>query len=184
LPKDKHGNPQIVYYIGGAGTGTGLADKLWGGASGFENKDYVKDGYMFIVNNYVPGETEIYIFGWSRGAYAARVTSAILCDVGLLKITGVEYFSKMFDDFFTKGVTPKDLIPEDQIMNVEVECVGVWETVGSQGVPNSEVLGWGIPIINNLIQSWNKKNWYHFLDSALPSKSKHALQAYSISFLH
>jgi uncharacterized protein (DUF2235 family) len=177
LPNDSHGIPQIVYYVGGCGTGSGMMEKLWGAASGFDNKDYVKDGYMFLVNNYVPG-AEIYLFGWSRGAYAARVVSGILSDVGLLKITGVEYFSAMFDAFFTEGKLTKDQVPGDQLFTVHVECCGVWETVGSEGIPNSSVLGWGLPIVNTLIQKWNQRDWYQFLNSALPSKSRVGLQAY------
>lgn len=177
LPKDSDGIPQIVWYQGGTGTGTGMWDKINGGASGYENKDYVKDAYMFIVNNYVPG-SEIYLFGWSRGAYAARVTCGLLSDVGLLKITGVEYFGPMFEAFFTKGVATSSVVPENQILKVDVECVAVWETVGSQGIPNAAVLGWGIPIINTIIQNWNHREWYHFLDTALPSKSRIGLQAY------
>ena len=182
LAEDSNGIPQIIYYIGGPGTGTGLVDKLWGGATGFENKDYVKDGYMFLVNNYVPG-AEVYLFGWSRGAYAARVTCGLLSDIGLLDITGVEYFSEMFDAYFTRGGWERAAKAEadSKLTRVDIECVGVWETVGSEGIPNSTVLGWGIPIVNTIIEKWNKKDWYHFLNSALPSKSRVALQAY-VSF--
>jgi Uncharacterized alpha/beta hydrolase domain (DUF2235) len=132
---------------------------------------------MFLVNNYIPG-AEIYLFGWSRGAYAARVTCGILSDVGLLKITGVQYFSAMFEAFFENGRPTGKAVPENQLINVAVECVGVWETVGSEGIPNSAVLGWGIPIINTLIEKLNHKDWYQFLNTALPSKSRVALQAY------
>ena len=45
--------------------------KLLGGAIGVGLKQIIKECYGFLVADYVPGD-EIYIVGFSRGAYAAR----------------------------------------------------------------------------------------------------------------
>jgi T6SS, Phospholipase effector Tle1-like, catalytic domain len=177
LPVDSHGVPQIIWYQGGVGTGAGPLNALTGATTGSQIRQIVRDGYMFIVNNYVPG-TEIYLFGWSRGAYSARVISGLIADVGVLKVTGTEYFGKMFETFFDPAKPTRDVVPVDQVVPAKVECVAVWETVGSLGIPSSSILGWGIPIINTLIEKWNEVEWYRFLNTALPSTSKVGLQAY------
>ena len=176
LPQDSHGVPQVVWYQGGVGTGLGLYDRLFGAATGDEIKQNVRDAYMFIVNNWTEG-AEIYMFGWSRGSYTARIVSGLISDVGLLRKTGLEYFGPMFDAFFDPKVLTRSVVPESQFHRVTVECLGLWETVGSLGIPDSQVLGISIPIINRILEKWNNLQWYRFQEIALPSTSKIGLQA-------
>ena len=65
------GTAQNVHYHPGVGTGGCLIDRLLGGALGFGLKQIIKEAYNFVVGDFAPGD-EIYIFGFSRGAYAAR----------------------------------------------------------------------------------------------------------------
>src|ERR1700733_4290212 len=65
--------PQIVYYHPGVGTGNGV-DRLLGGGLGLGLSQNVRDAYAFLANNYVPGD-EIFLLGFSRGAYTARTLS-------------------------------------------------------------------------------------------------------------
>jgi uncharacterized protein (DUF2235 family) len=45
--------------------------------------NHVKDGYRFLMRYYQPGD-RIFIFGFSRGAYTARVMAGMIHKVGLL----------------------------------------------------------------------------------------------------
>ena len=178
LPEDSHGIPQMVWYQGGVGTGIGLWDRLFGAATGEDVKRNVRDAYMFLVDNWIDG-AEIYLFGWSRGAYTARIVSGLISEVGLLRKTGIEYFGPMFDAFFDPTRPTRDAVPESQFHKVSVECVGLWETVGSLGIPDSQVLGIKVPLLDRFLEWWNNLEWYRFEHCALPATSKIGLQAYS-----
>ena len=82
---------QSVYYHPGVGTrapsGIGTKTGGWlartaGLAFGYGIKDDVADAYLFLMDNYRDGD-RVYIFGFSRGAYTARVVAAMLHLYGL-----------------------------------------------------------------------------------------------------
>jgi len=83
-PVADDGTSQILYY--GRGVGTAKGDKMRGGFSGAGLDDNVIDGYRFLGNNYQPGD-EIYLFGFSRGAYTARSLA------GLINLAGIFHSS-------------------------------------------------------------------------------------------
>ena len=60
--------PQIIHYD--EGVGTNRLERLSGGALGEGLYANVKEAYTFLCLNYEVGD-EIYIFGFSRGAYTA-----------------------------------------------------------------------------------------------------------------
>src|SRR5688572_19460941 len=64
--QDADGIEQVVFYDKGVGTGGVLGDRLFGGATGTGLSANIRDAYLFLGNNYVPGD-EIYLFGFSRG---------------------------------------------------------------------------------------------------------------------
>ncbi|MDO1560101.1 DUF2235 domain-containing protein [Brevundimonas sp. 2R-24] len=78
----KGGVAQIVYYDEGVGTGT-WRDKMVGGATGKGLYERVVEGYKALVFNYEPGD-EIFIFGFSRGAYTARSFAGLIQHVGIV----------------------------------------------------------------------------------------------------
>jgi hypothetical protein len=176
LPQDSNGIPQLVWYQGGVGTGLGLYDRLFGAATGDEIKENVREAYLFLVNNWIDG-AEIYMFGWSRGAYTGRIVSGLIAEVGLLRTTGLEYFGPMFDAFFDPNVVTRSVVPVTEFHRVAVECIGVWETVGSLGIPDSDVTGIKIPLMNRVLEWWNNTQWYRFESTALPATSKIGLHA-------
>lgn len=95
---------QVVYYDPGVGT---IGDEnawlsfwrkvqeVWGMATGWGLDANVKDAYRFLVETYDPGGTdangetippdEIYLFGFSRGAYSARVLAGFLHAFGIME---------------------------------------------------------------------------------------------------
>ena len=75
------GTSQICYYNSGVGSG-GPLDRFLGGVFGVGLKSNVKRGLAFLALNYGEGD-EIYLFGFSRGAYTARAVAGVLGVVGL-----------------------------------------------------------------------------------------------------
>ncbi len=96
---------QLVYYDPGVGT-FGADDawsrawrktvEVWGLATGWGIDSNVKQAYRFIVENYEAaprdkdgkriGENDrIFIFGFSRGAYTARVLAGFIHSLGLIR---------------------------------------------------------------------------------------------------
>ena len=77
------GITQLVYYIAGVGASSYAADRMLGGAFGFGLSQNVISSYRFLAQNYEPGD-EIFIVGFSRGAYTARSLAGMIGRVGLL----------------------------------------------------------------------------------------------------
>src|SRR5690554_4868979 len=75
-PRDALGRAQIVYYSAGVGASlSGLS--LWQGMTGADLDDNLLDAWLFINLNYEPGD-ELYLFGFSRGAYTVRSLAGLL----------------------------------------------------------------------------------------------------------
>ena len=89
-PTATGGAYQLVYYVSGVGAGSYAADRILGGAFGFGLFHNVIAAYRFLAQNYEPGD-EIFIVGFSRGAYTARSVAGMVGRVGLLtKVSLVE----------------------------------------------------------------------------------------------
>lgn len=83
---------QVTHYDPGVGTFsvstklTGVArfwQKALGMAFGYGLRQNAIDAYKFVTEHYVPGD-RIYIFGFSRGAYTARLVAALIHGIGIL----------------------------------------------------------------------------------------------------
>jgi uncharacterized protein (DUF2235 family) len=72
---------QIMHYD--EGVGTGRLDKVTGGVFGAGLVVNVREAYRFLIFNYDPGD-EIYVFGFSRGAFSARTFVGFVRHVGTL----------------------------------------------------------------------------------------------------
>ncbi|KAG9222766.1 hypothetical protein CCMSSC00406_0004680 [Pleurotus cornucopiae] len=169
--------PQIVYYQSGVGTDSNLySEYIEGegdslviqvvfaklntvinlpGATGSSLADKVEEAYAFIAHNYVPGD-EIFLFGFSRGAYTARMVAMFIGEIGVLDRTEMEHFAGIFIAYQRMGKTsdPKEI---EQLKaklapwthhdspgktradfdsdSFSVKCIGVFDTVGSLGLP-------------------------------------------------
>ena len=82
LPLTRDGIAQVIFYDDGVGTGK--LDYLPGGMFGAGLMKNMADGYRFLIFNYTPGD-EIYIFGFSRGAYTARSFVGLINTCGILQ---------------------------------------------------------------------------------------------------
>jgi hypothetical protein len=144
-PSATDGVYQLVYYISGVGAGSYEFDRLLGGAFGFGLFHNVIACYRFLAQNYEPGD-EIFILGFSRGAYTARSAAGMLASVGLLtKVALVEerlpeavhlyQRTKMPEGAFGESV---DEVKHDHCYPAKVTFLGVFDTVGALGVPGFE----------------------------------------------
>jgi len=79
--------PQIIYYEEGVGNEPGR--KLRDGATGKGLYDKIKEAYEFLCFNYVEGD-EIFVFGFSRGAYTARSFCGFIHYNGIVKRAKIE----------------------------------------------------------------------------------------------
>ncbi len=141
-PSVTGGAYQLVYYVSGVGAGSYAADRLLGGAFGFGLFHNVIASYRFLAQNYEPGD-EIFILGFSRGAYTARSVAGMVGRVGLLtKLSLVEerlpaavhmyQHTDMPDGAFGASV---DEFRHDHCHPAKVNFLGVFDTVGALGVP-------------------------------------------------
>lgn len=134
---------QIAYYHPGVGTMgarnalTGIG-KWWtrviGLAFGYGISDNVADAYQFLMKSFEPGD-DIYVFGFSRGAYTARALCGTLHIVGLLSSGNeglIPYAIRMIKrrkiDFGVAADFKKTFSWE-----CKPRFVGVWDTVSSVG---------------------------------------------------
>ncbi len=103
-PVSSQGEKQVVFYDWGVGS---YYEKLRGGAAGLGIMKNIQDGYRFIVQNYEPGD-EIWLFGFSRGAYTVRCISGMLNKCGILKRQNAEQIPDAFDFYKKSRMKPGD----------------------------------------------------------------------------
>ena len=139
LPQASDGTSQVVFYDEGVGTSGGV-DKLTGGAFGRGIERNVRDIYRFLVYNYQDGD-QIYLFGFSRGAFTVRTLAGFMNKVGLLG-KGDDYYVPDLYACYERSDAPGSPRWEQAFRNVKArrECppilmVGVWDTVGALGAP-------------------------------------------------
>jgi uncharacterized protein (DUF2235 family) len=146
------GVPQLCLYMRGVGTSGSAIERLVAGATGAGTEDIIRSGYMFLSQNYVPAHKddagkdvpadEIFLFGFSRGAFAARSLSGLMGSVGLLKRQSLPHLPaawRYYRDFKTRS--PADFLRRNARKGIEthaevmIDFLGVWDTVGALGIP-------------------------------------------------
>ncbi|KAF7347868.1 DUF2235 domain-containing protein [Mycena venus] len=160
--------PQIVFYQSGIGSEKNFYSEYIVGTTGGSLADKVEEAYAFIAHNYYPGD-EIFLFGFSRGAYTARMTAMFIGKIGVLDRADMDHFAGIFLAYQKLGKSKDDA--EIQRLNAElapwtghdspgkkradsdedtfsVKFVGVFDTVGSLGFP--EEITHKSPTIKNL----------------------------------
>jgi Uncharacterized alpha/beta hydrolase domain (DUF2235) len=80
---DLGGDDQIAFYDDGVGTAGFRPLQLLGGAFGWGLSRNVRDLYEFLCRHYRKGD-QIYIFGFSRGAFTARSLAGLIAKCGIL----------------------------------------------------------------------------------------------------
>lgn len=142
--KSKDGRPQLVYYDVGV-------NGFLGGVFGQGLDQNIRLAYEWLIENYNDGD-EIFIFGFSRGAFTARSLAGLVATEGILKAGSPIGLTELFDrykkgneetiwtlkDKETGGEIGKLTDQERWLLKysqpTKVKVVGVWDTVGSVGV--------------------------------------------------
>jgi len=144
---------QIAFYDPGVGTISNSdawsrlknkAKGVFGLATGYGLDANILDAYRFLVRNYEQDD-QIYLFGFSRGAYTVRVLAGFLNMVGLLEsqqenLSGyalTAYKQASNEDDFAIAWRFQEVLATRQ---VTIRFMGCWDTVGSVIVPRSDRL--------------------------------------------
>jgi uncharacterized protein (DUF2235 family) len=151
------GIQQIVNYSQGLGTEGGKLSRLVGGATGKGLGDDVREAYSFLANNYHPGD-EIFLLGFSRGAFTARSIGGLIGEIGLLTKKGLNTLPEVYEDVqnrrnpdyrpkhedvpFPRKPSADDPRYAEELerrgltrLDIPIKCIAVWDTVGSLGIP-------------------------------------------------
>ena len=90
-----------------AGVGTGPLDRITGGGLGLGLEKHVRDAYNWLVENYSDADPEkpdeVYIFGFSRGAYTARSLVGFIGECGLLRRGAPLTVAELWDAYCILG---------------------------------------------------------------------------------
>ncbi len=143
---------QLVYYDPGVGTfgaeGAWLhwwrkAIEIWGMATGWGLDANVKEAYRFLVEHYRrdPDGTRdrIYIFGFSRGAYSARILAGFIHAFGLMEPRNLNLLDYAYRAYKRIGETEKaDAFAEMRLFErilqpdrPKIRLLGLFDTVAS-----------------------------------------------------
>ena len=159
---------QVTYYDDGVGADATGVNRFLDGAFGAGLLEKIQDGYTKIAHVYEEGD-DIYLFGFSRGAYTARCLGGMIANCGLPR-------GAFTDDCVAKAFAAyRDPINRKAILatlgpcglaDASIKMVGVWDTVGSMGIP---------AIFGQVDQKA-----YGFLDTGLHPDVKNAYHALAI----
>lgn len=137
-PFDSNGLRERFFYD--PGVGTSRFTRFLGGTTGWGLTENLMQGYEWLAKHYHGGE-EIWIFGFSRGAYTARSLGGLIRKCGLLKTTTPALLKQANKLYRNKSLSPnaKECIAfrEAYSDSVKVHFLGVWDTVGALGVPGT-----------------------------------------------
>lgn len=158
----RHPDRQLLFYDPGVGTFpapgalTPLAKRvtrLLGSAAGYGLTRNVGLCYDFLMQHYRPGD-RIFLFGFSRGAYTARVLAALLHVCGLLRTRNANLATYAMQMFCAEAVRAKKRNDDAEARSGKwqplrlpvcehfrevfsttppVHFLGVWDTVSSVG---------------------------------------------------
>ncbi|MEL7451170.1 MAG: DUF2235 domain-containing protein, partial [Pseudomonadota bacterium] len=139
------------------GVGTGGVAPLWGAITGAGIDEDVLEAYAFLSEVYSPESCakkcdEIYVFGFSRGAYAARIFAGFLEAANLpVRAPGIDneeqaiILKRVFKAFKSQtGASARraavDRVPGFSRLpeQVSIKLLGLWDTVAALGWPNAK----------------------------------------------
>ena len=180
-PEGSDGREQRAYYS--TGLGTKFGERISGGMFGAGIDTAITSAYEWLMENYHPGD-EVFIFGFSRGAYTARSLSGFVSKCGLLQSGAPLGVNQLFMRYRRSGQRTireliaardsgtTDFIHEEAWMlkfaqPIPIKFIGVFDTVGALGVP--------FPLLRRL-----RGSAYPFLNTGLRQNNEYAFHALAI----
>ena len=166
-----HDIAQVKYYDEGIGARGSTFSKIFAGATGRGIDQNILDAYKFICWNYDPGD-QIYLFGFSRGAYTARSLGGLIRKSGIIKLNDLDLISEAYELYRNRKCVAEDpAAREFRAKNSHdvssIRFIGVWDTVGSLGLPLT-------------ILQWYNRRRYSFYDTKLSSIIEYAYHALAV----
>lgn len=168
------GVPQIVFYDPGVGTADSYIDQVRGGAFGVGIDVNIKELYTFLAMNYQDGD-EVYLFGFSRGAYTVRSLAGCIHEAGLVRRGHLDFVKEAYD-LYRDPVHPESerakafrALHGDRI---PIKLLCCFDTVGALGLP-PDVVPWPASMLINT-------EVYKFHNTTLSPMIENGIHAMSI----
>ncbi len=151
-----------------AGVGSKWYNRVRGGAFGLGLSENIRQGYKWLTENHEEGD-EIFLFGFSRGAYTARSLVGLIRNAGLLKTEHKSKVPEAYELYRTRDEgpdTPTAVHFRRQYAKagIAIKCLGVWDTVGALGIPVRSF-------------RWFNRRHFEFHDTRLSGMVDNAYQA-------
>jgi len=167
------GIAQSVYYDPGVGTSGSWLKRAFDGATGSGLSKNVLDAYRYLIANYENGD-ELFLFGFSRGAFTARSLAGLIRSCGILRLDAMNMIDHAFGLYRSGRSSTHPREKEATLFRrtyavsdvTRIKFIGVWDTVGSLGNPL---------LLNGIL---SRRNRFH--DTALSSTVEFAYQALAI----
>ena len=159
---------QVTYYDDGIGANATGLGRVLEGAFGQGLFQKIQDGYTTIAHVYEQGD-QVYLFGFSRGAYTARCLAGMIATCGLPTGSFTDNCVAQTFAAYRDPVNRASILAglgACALFNAPIQMVGVWDTVGSLGIP--AIFG-GV-----------NEAQYGFLDTSLHPDVQSAYQALAI----
>jgi uncharacterized protein (DUF2235 family) len=163
------GVKQLKWYD--QGVGTAWYDRFIGGTFGIGLETNIIEGYKFLAENYQDGD-QVYVLGFSRGAYTARSLVGMVRNCGLIEPkhlalrVGIAYGIYRTRDDGSDSLAAK-FFRSSFSREIRINFVGVWDTVGALGIPL------------DIVRGFNMK-FYEFHDTELSGIVENAYHAVAI----
>ena len=171
----KNSDQVIAYCFESIGRG-GRARGLLGGTQGIGLHDCMIDAYLLVSQVYQSGD-KIWLFGFSRGAWAARSLGAFIARSGLIPAVhaddddAADKAEKIWLDYKEGRGMKRGGRFWKHHDETPIRMIGVWETVGELGVP----------LFNGLrLADRDELRFLRFADRELSPRVEHGRQALAI----
>lgn len=178
-PVSDFGVQQLTYYNSGVGTTGTIFRKWFDGATGSGISKNILEAYKYLILNYEPND-EIFLFGFSRGAFTVRSLGGLIRNSGILRRDCIDMIQKAYKLYKVRSKSSHPKQKEATLFRktyavsdkVPIKFIGVWDTVGSLGNPL---------VINTLLSKISPvtlSNQFH--DTELSSIVQNAFHALAI----
>jgi len=130
---------QKIYYDRGVGSWGTLAG-YFTGATGKGLELNIRQAYAFFAKEYQPGD-DLFVFGFSRGAYTVRSLLGMMHRLGLPpqeKVTNA-FIQTIFTEYKQGDETSQNAFKKSHNMRpVQAKFLGAYDTVGAMGIPDAD----------------------------------------------
>jgi uncharacterized protein (DUF2235 family) len=172
--RDSNRVPQVVYYSEGVGAGNG---SRLGALFGLGLDEDIIEAYTFLALNHELGD-EVFLFGFSRGAYTVRSLAGLIHCCGLIGRKQMRAIPAAYELYRDRSLSPGSAkaraFRRTHGERIPIMALGCWDTVGSLGFPSH------IPGVS-IDRMFNKRFAFH--DTRINPSVRHAFHAKAIDEL-